>query len=56
MKFVLGIFLLIFAIADGYYGVVNYQEGRHKLAYFGFCLAVICAITGVVDIISAVRG
>ena len=56
MKFVLGIFLLICAIADGYYGVVNYQEGRHKLAYFGFCLAVICAITGVVDIISAVRG
>ena len=40
MKFVLGIFLLICALADGYYGVVSYQEGRHKWAYFDFCLAV----------------
>lgn len=56
MKFVLGIFLLICAIADGYYGVVSYQEGRHKWAYFDFCLAVICAITGVADIIFAARG
>lgn len=56
MKFVLGIFLLICAIADGYCGVVNYQEGNHKWAYFGLCLAVICAIIGVADIICAVRG
>lgn len=56
MKFVLGIFLLICAIADGYYGVVSYQEGRHKWAYFDFCLAVICAIAGAADIIFAVRG
>ena len=56
MKFVLGIFLLICAIADGYYGVVSYQEGRHKWAYFDFCLAVICVISGVTDIIFAVRG
>lgn len=56
MKFVLGIFLLICAIADGYYGVVSYQEGNRKWAYFDFCLAVICAIAGVADIIFAVRG
>lgn len=56
MKFVLGIFLLICAIADGYYGTVSYQEGNYKWAYFDFCLAVICAIIGVVDIICAVRG
>ena len=56
MKFVLGIFLLICAIADGYYGAVSYQEGNRKWAYFDFCLAVICAILGAVDIISAVRG
>ncbi len=56
MKFVLGIFLLICALADVYYGAVNYQEGNHRWAYFGFCLAVVCAIFGVVDIISAVRG
>ena len=56
MKFVLGIFLLICAIADGYYGIASYQEGRHKWAYFDFCLAVICAIAGVADIIFTVRG
>ena len=56
MKFVLGIFLLICALADSYYGAVSYQEGNRKWAYFDFCLAVICAILGAVDIISAVRG
>lgn len=56
MQFVLGIFLLICALADSYCDAVSYQEGRHKWAYFDFCLAVICAITGVVDIICAVRG
>lgn len=56
MKFVLGTFLLICAVADGYYGVVSYQKGRHKWAYFDFCLAVICVISGVADIIFAVRG
>lgn len=56
MKIVLGIFLLICAIADVRCGAVSYQEGNHKLAYFGFCLAVICAITGITDIIFAVRG
>lgn len=56
MKFVLGIFLLICALADSYYGAVSYQEGNRKWACFDFCLAVICAITGVADIIFAVRG
>lgn len=56
MKFVLGIFLLICALADVYCGTVSYQVGNHKWAYFDFCLAVICAIIGVVDIIFAVRG
>ena len=56
MKFVLGIFLLICALANVYYGAVSYQEGNHKWTYFDFCLAVICAILGVVDIIFAVRG
>lgn len=56
MKFVLGIFLLICALADGYYGAASYQEGNHKWAYFDFCLAVVCAIFGVVDIISVVKG
>ena len=56
MKFVLGIFLLICALADVYYGAVSYQEGNHKWAYFDFCLAVVCAILGLVDIISAVKG
>lgn len=56
MKFVLRIFLLICAIADGYYGVVSYQKGNHKWAYFDFCFAVICAIIGVADIIFAARG
>lgn len=56
MKFVLGIFLLICAIADGYYGIVSYQEGNHKWAYLDFVLAFVCAIIGVADIIFAVRG
>lgn len=56
MKFVLGIFLLICALADSYCGAVRYQEGNRKWAYFDFCLAVVCAIVGVVDIICAVRG
>lgn len=56
MKFVLGIFLLICALADSYYGIVSYQEGNRKWAYFDFCLAVVCAIIGVVDIICVVRG
>lgn len=56
MKFVLGIFLFICALADSYYGAVSYQEGNRKWAYFDFCLAVICTILGAVDIISAVRG
>ena len=56
MRFVLGIFLLICALANGYYGAISYQEGNHKWAYFDFFLAVVCAIIGVVDIICAVRG
>ncbi len=56
MKFVLGIFLLICALADGYYGAVSYQEGNRKWAYFDFFLAIVCVFLGVVDIISAVRG
>ena len=56
MKFVLGIFLLICALADSYYGAVSYQKGNRKWAYFDFCLAVNCAILEAVDIISAVRG
>lgn len=56
MKFVLGIFLLICALADGYYGIISYQEGNHKWAYLDFVLAIVCAIIGVADIIGAVNG